>query len=105
MVFFRNLVGIIHLLRGHAGNIASALVGLQKDLVGDHVQLLLRLALDIFRFQAAHGSYQCTLVDGGRNFLAGNHDVVQQQGELAGGAADFSLLLDQELGDGGAVHV
>jgi hypothetical protein len=43
-----NRVELVHFLGGHAGQVAAPLVGADHDVVGDDVELLLRLALHVF---------------------------------------------------------
>src|SRR5690606_16978981 len=43
----RNRLAVIHLLRRTGREVPAPLVGFQQNLVGQHVELLLRLALDV----------------------------------------------------------
>jgi hypothetical protein len=92
-----NGVDLVHLLGSHAGQVAGPFVGAEHDVVGDHVQLLLGLALDVLAVQGAHDAHQGTLVDRVGNHLDGGDQVVEQGGKVAGGAGDVALLLDDEL--------
>lgn len=76
------------------------LVGLEEHLVGHHIQLLLGLSLDVLRVRAPQHAREGPMIDEVGNDLAGGDDVVEQGGEVPGGALDAALLFDNELGDG-----
>jgi hypothetical protein len=82
--------------------VAGPLVVADHHFIGDHVQLLLCFALYVLGVQRAHDADQRALVDGIGDGLDGGDDVVQQRGELAGGAGNMALFFDDELGKRGA---
>ena len=56
-----------HFFGSHTGQVASPLVGLQKNFVGKDVEFLLRLALNVFAAgftEYASVFSRCTLADG-----------------------------------------
>ena len=103
-------VRCVQLFAGQAGHQATPLGGLDHRVVGQHVQLLLLLALHV---GVLHGTQVATrLRIGGhaaegalgrhrRDGLDGGRHVHQQRGQLAL-VLNILQLLDQELGEGGA---
>ena len=98
-----NGIDVVHLLGGHGRQVTRPLVGLDEDVVGEHVQLFLGLALDVLAAGATQDAHQGAVVHQVGDDLAGGHHVVEERGEIARGAADPALFLDDELGDGGTV--
>ena len=82
----------------------APLVGLEQDLVGQDVQLLLNLTLDVLRPKAAEDATQIALVDGVTDRLAGAGDHLDEETELGGQGIPFPLLLYQEPTQGDACH-
>ena len=107
-VLARNLVGLLHLFRGHARQVAGPFGAADKDLVAQHVELLLGFALHVdtaalFFCVLAHGAAQFPQGDGPGDGFAGNGHVQDQGVEVATGTGKAAALLNQELGQGGAV--
>jgi hypothetical protein len=94
----------LHLLRRHGGEVAAPLVGLQERLVGDHVELLLHLALDVLGVEIAEHAAERALVDRMADGLAGARHDLDQQAQLGGQGGLAALLFDEELGQGLAMH-
>ena len=93
----RDLVHRLDLFRGHSGKVAAPLVGLQQDLVGDDVELLLRLALHVVGAGLAEHAGERALGNVDADRLHRARDDFDQQAQL-GVDAPGALLLDQELG-------
>ncbi len=108
-----------HLLGRHRGEVAAPFVGLEQDLVGDHVELLLGLALDVAGAGLAEHAAERALADLERDLLAGAGDDFDQQAQrgLQRGrrrrSCVIALLFDQVAGqrdaaaraDGSAMRV
>jgi hypothetical protein len=95
---------LLDLLGGHRRQVAAPLVGLDQDVVGDDVQLLLGLALDVVAARLAEHAGQGALrdVDGDRLDRAG--DDLHQEAQI-GVHQPLALLLDQKLGERDSTHV
>ena len=87
-----------HFLGCHAGQMAAPFVGFQQDFIGNHIQLLLYLALHVFTTGAAQHFTQRALADRMADALAGPADDFDQQAQLGGNLVMQALLLDQMLG-------
>ncbi|MNP40609.1 hypothetical protein D3C76_1342610 [compost metagenome] len=94
---------MVHFLGGHAGQVAGPLVGFQQDFVGQDVELLLHLALDVLGLHAAQHATQRPLGHGVADFLAraGHHfhEVTQ-----VGRGVVTAGLLDQVAAQGNTGH-
>lgn len=99
----RNLVGVVHLLGGHAGQVAGPFVGFQQDLVGHHVQLLLHLALHVLGAHAAEHAAQRALGHRMADFLAGTRHDLDEEAQVGRGVVAAGLL-DQIAAQGNAGH-
>ena len=94
----RDRIMFIHLFRGNACQQAGALHGIDEDLIGDDIQLLLLFALHIFLPGRAQNARQFSQSDQVRQALARGRDIVEQRRE---GTTRFVLraaLLDNVLG-------
>ncbi len=77
---------------------AAPFGGFDEHLVGDDVQLLLRLALHVLAARAAQHADQRALVDVVRDLLAGHDHIADQAGEIAARLSrDRALFFDDEL--------
>ena len=82
---------------------------LHKDLVGEHVQLLLRFALHIDAIATfvasvvAHHPRQLTKSHRTGNAFAGQGNVQNQGVEVAARAGEAAAFFNQELGQGAVV--
>ena len=76
-----------------------------EEVVGEHVQLLDRLALDVDRAVGPEQLGDAGPADGGRNGFDGRLDGGQQLGEVAVGRGVLLLLGHQPPGHGHAVRV
>jgi hypothetical protein len=90
----------VHFLRRQPGQVAAPGVGFEQDLVAQHVQLLLRLALHVdagvaARCDIAQHAAQRALADRDRDGLAGARHHFDQQPQVGVDAAG-ALFLDQE---------
>ena len=74
---------------------AAPFVGVEQDLVGQHVELLLRLALHVVAARFAEHAAQAALADGNGNGLAGTGDDLDQELEIAGDGALCALFFGQ----------
>ncbi len=77
----RHQVRQVHFLGGHGGEVAAPFVGVEQDVVGQHVELLLRFALHVVAAGfAEHAAFaaQGALADGDGNGLAGAGDDFDQ---------------------------
>ncbi len=94
---------MLHLLRGQAGQVAAPFIGFQQDLVAQHIQLLLRLALDVAGAGIAQHAAQSAFADRGGNGFAGPGDHFQQQAQIG---VDMALMLglDQVARQGDRFH-
>ena len=104
----RDLLRLVHLLAGHAGQVAVPLVHADEDLVAQHVQRLLHLALHVESPPAgtrrrAQRVAQLAEGDDARDGLAGQRDVEDQRVEVAAGGGEAAALLDQVAREGPAV--
>ena len=86
---------MLHLFRGHGGEVAAPFVGFEQDVVGDDVEFLLRFALDVAGPGAAQHIGEGTLADVDRNGLAGPGDDFNQKTEVGGNDVFVALLLDE----------
>ena len=86
----------LDLLGGERREVAAPDVGLHEDFVGEHVELLLRLALHVVGAGAAQPVGERAFVDAGADRLAGARDGLEQQPQVG---VDHVLLLasDEEL--------
>jgi hypothetical protein len=87
-------------LRRHRAETTAVIERLDDDLVGQHIELLLHLALHVHvarRAEDVDQSRHCALVG---DHLAGQRHVVQDARQLARGVRESSLLLDDESLDG-----
>ena len=103
-VAVRNLVRRIHLLRGHRRKVAAPLVRLEQDFVGDHIQLLLHLALHVLAAGLPERIGQSALAHRVADRLDCARDHLDQKAQLGADALAVALLLDQELAEGDAGH-
>ena len=103
-IAMRDCIGVVHFLRGHGGKVAAPFVGLEQDLVGDHVELLLDLALHVLGLGAAEHAREPALADGDGDGLAGPCDHLDEKPEVGGDELLGALFLDQELGERDASH-
>jgi hypothetical protein len=90
-------VGLVHLLGHHRRELAAPLVRLHQHLVGDHVELLLRLALDVLRADDVADARERALPHRVADHLARAGDHLEQEPELRRDRAGAALLLDQVL--------
>jgi hypothetical protein len=81
---------------------AAPFVGFEQDFVGNHVELLLHLALHVVAAGAAQHAGQAALADGDGDGLAGARDDFDQQAQVVGNDVLVALFLDQEAGRKGA---
>jgi len=96
--------GQIHFLGSHGRQVAAPFVGIEQDVVGDHVELLLRLALDVLAAGFAQGLTQAALADGDGDMLAGPRHHLDQQPQVGGQQVLFALFFDQVAGEGDTTH-
>ena len=92
------------LLRDHAGELAAPVRGAQEDLVGEHVELLLFLALHVGAAVAAEHVGERAVGDRARDRLAGLGDLQDEGVELAGGLGVAAAVFDQVFGERAAVE-
>ena len=90
-------------LRSHGRQVTAPLVGLEQDFVGDHVELLLRLALHVVGTGLAEHARERALGDIHTDRLAGAGHDLEQQTQI-GGDAPGALLLDEKLSKGDTTH-
>lgn len=91
VVFFTGYAGAVDAVPEHADQLV----------VGEKVQLLDVLALDVDRARVAQNVvHQPRLVDFHVDPLCGQADIPEQSGEFAGGGGKLSQLLDRELVQG-----
>ncbi len=98
-----DLVGVVHFLGGHAGQVAAPLVGFEEDFVGDHVELLLHFALHVFAVQAAQHAAEGALGHLMADRLAGPRHDFDKETQVGRGVVAASLL-DQVAAQGDAGH-
>ncbi len=101
----RDAVRVIHLLGGHRREVAAPFVRFHEDLVGEHVELGLRLALHVGRADRSEHVAERTATDGIRDRLAGARDGLEQKPQL-GIQPVVALATDQIVGqrDSTALH-
>ena len=78
-----NLNKVVILLRGHTADHLALREGIDKDLVGDDVQLLLFLALHVAVARFAQYVGDTRFVDEAVHHLGGDLDTADQAGEFA----------------------
>ena len=88
--------GLLHLLRGRQRDEPAVVEGLEQDLVGDDVELLLLLALDVGRAGRAVRLARSPRPRARRDALGGDAEAHEQQRQLAGRARRRPLLLENE---------
>ena len=94
-------IGLLDLLRDDAGDLSAFLAGRDQDGVGEHVERLLRFALDVGRGgDAAHRFEPAAAHDVG-NRLAGILHVIDEGDQVRVDAAARVLRADEEVGQGG----
>src|ERR1039457_2508559 len=96
-ILCRNRIHIIHFFGSHRRQVTTPLGGFDKHLVGDDVQLLLRLALNVLATRPAQPTDQLAFVDIMCDLLAGYDDVADQASEIATDTRDRALFFDDEL--------
>jgi hypothetical protein len=96
-IFGRNRIDILHFLGGHRRQVAPPLAVVQESLVGQHVELLLRLALHVLAALITQHAGQRATRDALCNRLARAHDVADEHRQIADQRRIAALLLDQEL--------
>ncbi|MDR6139644.1 hypothetical protein QE438_002948 [Pseudoxanthomonas sp. SORGH_AS 997] len=102
-ILVRHRHGVVHLLRGAGGQVAAPGVGFQQDVVADHVQLLLRLALHVAGAGLAQHAAQRALAHRHRDAGAGAHDDGNQLAQFGADTAG-ALFFDQVAGQGDGLH-
>ncbi|MND67602.1 hypothetical protein D3C80_590220 [compost metagenome] len=98
-----DLVGVVHFLGRHAGQVAAPLVGFQQDFVGHHVQFLLHFALHVLGTHAAEHAAQRALGHRMADLLARARDDLDEEAQI-GRRVVASGLLDQVATQGNAGH-
>jgi hypothetical protein len=93
IVLGRNLIGLLQLLRHHAGEIAAVLAGAQENVVGHHVQIHLGFALHIHLAGGAMRAGQGAAADDEADALTGEAHMIEQRGEVADGAPENAAAL------------
>ena len=73
---------MVHLLGGHRGEVSAPFVCLDEDLVGQHVELRLRLALHVGRANGSEHIAERALTNRVRDGLARTRDRLEQQPQL-----------------------
>src|ERR1035438_2383506 len=96
-ILCRNRIHIIHFFGSHRRQVTTPLGGFDKHLVGDDVQLLLRLTLNVLATRTAQHTDQLAFVDIMCDLLAGYDDVADQASEIAPDTRDRALFFDDEL--------
>ena len=96
-VLLRQPVRCLHFLGHHAGDVAAPFAGAHEDLVAQHVQRLLFLALHVAGAGAAQHAGQRAEGHLARDGLAGQRHVGDQRVQVAGGAGVPAAFLDEEL--------
>lgn len=102
-IFTRQLVGLLELLGHHPGDMTAPLGGTQKVIVGEHIQPLLHLALNVGVIDRAQRAAQRAGRDTLRDRLAGQRDVEDKAVELPGRVRVAAAFLDQELDERGVI--
>src|SRR6478609_1399514 len=95
---------VVHLLGGERREVAAPLVGLEQDLVREHVELLLRLALHVDGIERAMAVGERALAHAGADALAGAGDRLEEQAQIRVDEVLVALPGDEELGEGDAAH-
>ena len=103
-VGLRDRVEVLHLLRGHGRQQPRVVEGLDDGGVGELVELLHLLAVDVGAAREAHGLGEARLVHLAADDLGRGGDPLQQGGEAARDPGEVALLLDDEPGQGHAQH-
>jgi hypothetical protein len=101
-VLLGNLVGRVHLFRGHACQVARPLGALHEHIVRQHVELFLRLALHVdgtalIGRVVAHDTGQLAISHGLGDALAGQRHIQNQGIEVTTGTGKATALFNQEL--------
>ncbi|MDT4877468.1 hypothetical protein FQZ97_1129890 [compost metagenome] len=94
---------MVHFLRCARRQVAAPGVGFQQDVVAQHVQFLLRLALHVAGTGIAQHAAQRALADGDGDAGAGARDHRDQLAQFGVDAAG-ALFLDQVAGQGDGLH-
>jgi hypothetical protein len=92
------------LLADHAGDLPAPLGGPHEQIVGHHVELLLRLAVDACGALGAQHPVERPVRQTGRDRLAGQRDVEDQRVQLAARVRVAAAFLDEEAGERGPVR-
>ncbi len=87
-----NLVGVVHFLGRHAGQVAAPLVCLQQDFVGEHVELLLHFALDVLAVGATQYAPEGALGYRVADFLARSCHDLDEKAQISRRVVTASLL-------------
>src|SRR5690606_3130798 len=91
-VFAGNLVGVVHFLGSHASQVTAPLVGLEQNLVGQDVELLLHFALDVLAVSATQYAAKGALGDRVADFLARSCHDLDEKAQISRGVVTASLL-------------
>ncbi len=91
---------IVHFLGRAAGEVAAPGVGFEQDLVGEHVELLLRLALHVATAGFAEDTAEVAFADRDRDGLAGTRDDFDEQTQVGIDVLMSALFLDEEARQG-----
>jgi hypothetical protein len=94
-----------HLFRRHSRKMPAPLVGLEQHLVGNDVELLLHLTLDVLAAQTAEHTAKRAFAYRMADRLARPCHDFDQKTELRLQCSSLTLLFDQELRQGLALHV
>ena len=103
-----DLPGQFHFFGGHAREVAAPFVGADEEVVAEHVQLLLGLALHVGGAAAAcigvvaQDAPEFAKGDRTRDGLAGQRHVEDQRVEITAGIGEAAAFFDEELGEGAA---
>ena len=92
----RDRVRVLHLLGGERGEVAAPFVGLEQDLVREHVELLLHLALHVVRARRAEVARKGALVDCVADRLAGARHGLDQEAQVGVDERLVALALDEK---------
>ena len=95
---------LLDFLGGHRRQVAAPFVGLDQDVVGDDIELLLGLTLHIVTASLAQHAGEGALGNIDGNGLDRTGDDFHQQAQIGAHQA-LALLLDQELGERDSTHV
>src|SRR5690606_33798283 len=99
-----NGVDGFHLFGRHRRKVAAPFIGLEEDLVGEHVQFFLHFALNVFALQASQYAAERAFADMMADCLAGARHNFDEQAHVCRQGAIGALVLDQELSEGLAFH-